>query len=159
MRTILAFTHLWEPNGLPMLYDTKPVLSSSDWYFANWVRDHVQWEVLAVFADVARYNLKWDEIDPEIDWLRFHEGITNAGIRWMAAQTIDKNWLPHNLPETYNRYLNGEYDYAFPDTHNSVSGNYGGMMIMPANIAGKPYIIFWIEKQKKMRADSNKFTS
>jgi len=149
MRTILAFTHLWEPNGLPMLYDTKPVLSSSDWYFANWVRDHVQWEVLAVFADVARYNLKWDEIDPEIDWLRFHEGITNAGIRWMAAQTIDKNWLPHNLPETYNRYLNGEYDYAFPDTHNSVSGNYGGMMIMPANIAENIYYILDRKTEKK----------
>jgi len=149
MRTLLAFTHLWEPDGLPMLYDTKPVLSSSDWYFANWVRDHVQWEVLSVFADVARYNLKWDEIDPEIDWLRFQEGITNAGIRWMAAQTIDKNWLPHNLPEQYERYLKGEYDYAFPDTHNSVSGNYGGMMIMPSNIAENIYYILDRKTEKK----------
>lgn len=149
MRNILAFTHLWEPNGLPMLYDTKPVLSSSDWYFANWVRDHVQWEVLSVFADVARYNLKWDEIDPEIDWLRFQEGITNAAIRWMAAQTIDKNWLPHNLPEQYERYLKGEYDYAFPDTHNSVSGNYGGMMIMPAPIAENIYYILDRKAERK----------
>ncbi|WP_373516713.1 hypothetical protein [Pricia sp.] len=149
MRTILAFTHLWEPDDLPMLYDTKPVLSSSDWYFANWVRDHVQWEVLSVFADVAQYNLKWDEIDPEIDWLRFQEGITNAAIRWMAAQTIDKNWLPHNLPEQYERYLKGEYDYALPDTHNSVSGNYGGMMIMPAPIAENIYYI--LDRKAEMK--------
>lgn len=141
MRTLLAFTHVWEPEGLPMLYNTKPVLSSSDWYFANWVRDHVQWEVLSVFADVAKYDLKWDEIDPEIDWLRYQEGITNAAIRWMAAQTIDKNWLPHNLPETSDRYAKGEYDYAYPDTHNSTSGNYGGMMIMPAPIAENMYYL------------------
>lgn len=42
LRSMLAFTHLWEPAGTPMLYDTKPCLCSSDWYFANWVRDHVQ---------------------------------------------------------------------------------------------------------------------
>lgn len=149
MRTVLVFTHLWEPKDLTMLYNTKPVLSSSDWYFANWVRDHVQWEVLSVFADVARYNLKWDEIDPEIDWLCFQEGITNAAIRWMAAQTIDKNWLPHNLPETYDRYIKGEYDYAFPDTHNSVTGNYGGMMIMPAPIAENIYYIMDRKAERK----------
>ncbi|MCA0957682.1 hypothetical protein LCL86_01405 [Muricauda ruestringensis] len=149
MRTLLAFTHLWEPDNLSMLYYTKPVLSSSDWYFANWVRDHVQWEVLAVFADVAQNNLKWDEIDPDIDWLRYQEGITNAAIRWMAAQTIDRNWLPHNLPETQDRYHRGEYDYAFPDTHNSVSGNYGGMMIMPSSIAENIYYLLDRKAGKK----------
>ncbi len=141
MRALLAFTNLWEPKGTNMLYDTKPVLSSSDWYFANWVRDHVQWEVLAVFSDVAQHNLKWDEIDPEINWLRYQEGITNAAIRWMYAQTIEKNWLSHNLPETVERYENGEYDYAFPDTHNSVTDNYGGMMIMPSAIVANIYYL------------------
>lgn len=149
MRTLLAFTHLWEPDNLSMMYYTKPVLSSSDWYFANWVRDHVQWEVLAVFADVAQNKLKWDEIDPDIDWLRYQEGITNAAIRWMAAQTIDRNWLPHNLPETQDRYHRGEYDYAFPDTHNSVSGNYGGMMIMPSSIAENIYYLLDRKAGKK----------
>ena len=148
MRTLLAFTHLWEPDDLHMLYNTKPVLSSSDWYFANWVRDHVQWEVLAVFVDVARNQLNWDEIDPEIDWLRFQEGITNAAIRWMLNQTIDKNWLPHNLPETYDRFLRGEYNYAYPDTHNSTTGNYGGMMIMPDRIAENIYYLM-DRKEKK----------
>lgn len=140
MRSLIAFTHLWEPEDIEMLYNTKPVLSSSDWYFANWVRDHVQWEVLAVFADVARYGLNWDEIDPEIDWLKFQEGITNAALRWMQEHN-DKIWLPHNLPETYERYTRGEYDYAFADTHNSVTGNYGGMMIMPERIAENIYYL------------------
>ena len=147
MRCLLAFTHLWEPGGIDLLYNTKPVLSSSDWYFANWVRDHVQWEVLAVFVDVARNQLNWDEIDPEIDWLRFQEGITNAAIRWMLSQTIDRNWLPHNLPETYDRFLRGEYDYAYPDTHNSTTGNYGGMMIMPDRIAENIYYL--IDRKEK----------
>lgn len=141
MRTLLVFTQVWEPENVKMLYNTKPVLSSSDWYFANWVRDHVQWEVLSVFADVAENNLNWYEIDPEIDWLKFQEGVTNAAIRWMDAQTFRKNWRPHNLPSTYGRYKNGEYDYAFPDTHNSVTGNYGGMMIMPSPIAENIYYL------------------
>lgn len=140
MRTILAFTHLWEAAGINMLYNTKPVLSSSDWYFANWVRDHVQWEVLSVFADVAHHDLKWDEIDPEIDWLKFQKGITHAAMRWINLQE-ERKWLPHNLPKTYDRYLNGEYDYAFPDTHNSITGNYGGMMIPPAAIVENIYYL------------------
>lgn len=148
MRTLLVFTHLWETENVQMLYNTKPVLSSSDWYFANWVRDHVQWEVLSVFADVARYKLKWDEIDPEIDWIRYQTGITNAIIRWINVSD-EKKWLPHNLPETYERYLRGEYDYAYPDTHNSVTGNYGGMMIMPSSIAYNIYYLIDRENEKK----------
>lgn len=48
IRCLLPFTNLWEPEPDSMLYNTKPCLCSSDWYFANWVRDHVQWEVLTV---------------------------------------------------------------------------------------------------------------
>ncbi len=146
MRTLFAFTHLWEPKNIPMLYNTKPVLSSSDWYFANWVRDHVQWEVLAVFAESAQRNINWGNIDPEIDWLTYHTGITNAAIRWMNVHT-DQNWFPHNLPATTERYNNGEYDYCFPDTHNSTTGNYGGMMIMPSRIADNIYSILDNTKQ------------
>lgn len=140
IRTILPFTHLWEPEQIPMLYNTKPVLSSSDWYFANWVRDHVQWEVLAVFAQSAANNIRWDEIDTEIDWFKFHRGVTNAAIRWMNVHT-DNNWRPHNIPETYERYKQGAFDYCFPDTHNSIIGNYGGMFISPAAIADNIYAI------------------
>ena len=140
IRTILPFTHLWEPEGMPSLYYTKPVLSSSDWYFANWVRDHVQWEVLGVFAQSARENIRWDEIDPEIDWLKFQRGITNAALQWMSVHT-DDNWRPHNIPETYERYRQGEFDYCFPDTHNSVTGLFGGMFIAPGPIADNIYYL------------------
>ena len=98
-----AFHAPVEPEEIPMLYNTKPVLSSSDWYFANWVRDHVQWEVLAVFAQSIANGIRWEEVDPEIDWMKFHRGITNAAIRWMNVHT-DDNWRPHNIPETYDRY-------------------------------------------------------
>lgn len=148
MRTLFAFTHLWEPENIEMLYNTKPVLSSSDWYFANWVRDHVQWEVLSVFAESAERNIDWSLIDPEIDWLSYQKGITNAAIRWMNVNT-DNNWFPHNLPETYERYERGEYDYCFPDTHNSTTGNYGGMMIMPSRIADNIYNILDKQSEKE----------
>ncbi len=150
MRTLIVFTHVWETENVKMLYNTKPVLSSSDWYFANWVRDHVQWEVLSVFAEVAHHQLKWDEIDPEIDWIRYQTGITNAIIRWINLRE-ENRWLPHNLPETYPRYLRGEYEYAFPDTHNSVTGNYGGMMIMPSRIADNMYYLLDREAERNKK--------
>jgi hypothetical protein len=140
IRTILPFTHLWEPADVKMLYNTKPVLSSSDWYFANWVRDHVQWEVLSVFSTSASRGIRWDKVDPEIDWKRFHEGITNAAIRWINVHT-DDNWRPHNIPSTYQSYLKGDFDYCYPDTHNSTTGNYGGMFIPPDPIAVNIYAV------------------
>ncbi|MDD3109005.1 MAG: hypothetical protein PHV49_07360, partial [Alistipes sp.] len=140
IRTLLPFTHLWEPEEIPMLYNTKPVLSSSDWYFANWVRDHVQWEVLAVFSQSVQSGIRWEEVDPQIDWLKFHRGITHAAIRWMNLHTED-NWRPHNIPETYDRYKSGAFDYCFPDTFNATTGNYGGMFIPPSAIANNIYYL------------------
>jgi hypothetical protein len=148
MRTLLVFTHFWEPKTVKNLYYTKPVLSSSDWYFANWVRDHVQWEVLSVFAVLSQRNINWTEVDPEIDWLKYQKGITNAATQWMNIHT-DQNWFPHNLPESYEAYQRGDFDYAFPDTHNSVTGNFGGMMIIPGPIADNIYFILDHEKQSK----------
>lgn len=140
IRTLLPFTHLWEPADTPMLYNTKPCLCSSDWYFANWVRDHVQWEVLAVFSQSASGGINWAELDPEIDWLRFRQGITLAAARWMIDHTKEK-WMPHNIPETYDDYAKGAFDGCFPDTHNSATGNYGGMFISPAAIADNLFAI------------------
>lgn len=146
IRSLIPFTHLWEPADVKMLYNTKPVLSSSDWYFANWVRDHVQWEVLSVFAKSSRRNISWEDIDTELAWDRYHEGITVAAIRWMTVHT-EGSWRPHNLPATYAGYQNGDYDYTYPDTYNSTTGNYGGMFIMPDPIAINIYAI--LDKQSK----------
>ncbi len=134
IRALLPFTHLWQPKHLPMMYNTKPCLCSSDWYFANWVRDHVQWEVLETFVQSIELGIDWAEIDPELDWHMYQKGITVAALRWMVDHT-EAHWLPHNLPWTYDDYATGAFDDCFADTHNSVTGNYGGMVIMPDAIA------------------------
>ena len=140
IRTLLPFTHLWEPENMPMLYNTKPCLCSSDWYFANWVRDHVQWEVLSVFQMSSANRIEWSEIDPEIDWQRYRQGITLAAARWMVDHTKEK-WMPHNIPDTYDDYAKGAFDGCFPDTHNSATGNYGGMFIAPSAIGDNLFAI------------------
>ena len=134
IRSLLPFTHLWQPANMPMLYNTKPCLCSSDWYFANWVRDHVQWEVLETFAQSLHFGIDWGQIDPEIDWHRYHEGITYAALRWMIDRKLDI-WRPHNLPATLQAYQQGLMDDLFADTHNSTTGNYGGAGIGPDVIA------------------------
>jgi hypothetical protein len=134
IRALLPFTHLWEPSRLPMLYNTKPCLCSSDWYFANWVRDHVQWEVLETFALSTELGIDWQIVDPALEWRTYHRGITVAALRWMLDRA-DGAWLPHNLPDTYDSYLRGDFDACFADTHNSVTGHYGGMAILPDVIA------------------------
>ena len=139
LRALLPFTHLWEA-GVDNIYNTKPCLCSSDWYFANWVRDHVQWEVLESFANSAQLGFAWGDIDAKIDWRRYQEGVTTATFRWMADHRRN-DWRPHNLPHTYDAYLRGEYDFCFADTHNSVTGNYGGALIMPSVVADNIYAL------------------
>ncbi len=134
IRCLLPFTHLWEPSDKPMLYNTKPCLCASDWYFANWVRDHVQWEVLETFALSLRHGIDWAQVDPELDWRRYHLGVTLAATRWMIDHN-DQNWLPHNLPDSLELYRAGMFDACFPDTHNTTTGLYGGMAIPPDVIA------------------------
>ncbi len=138
IRSLLPFTHLWQPGDKPMIYNTKPCLCSSDWFFANWVRDHVQWEVLETFAMSLARDIDWAAVDPEIDWHRFHRGITVAVMRWMLDHKTN-NWRPHNLPWTLELYRQGKMDLCFADTHNSVTGNYGGAGIMPDIVAVNIY--------------------
>lgn len=138
LRSILAFTHLREPKGVKSLYNTKPCLCSSDWYFANWVRDFVQWEALSVFAQSSSLGFDWAKIDPEIDWNTFRYGITTATYNWMVDGS-DGRWRPHNLPSTYENYKKGDFNSCFADTFNSVTGNLGGMCIPPAPIADNLY--------------------
>jgi hypothetical protein len=103
IRSLLPFTRLWQPLQNEMAYNTKPCLCASDWYFANWVRDHVQWEVLETFAQSRRLGIDWGAIDPEIDWHRYQEGITVAALCWMIDHR-EGNWLPHNLSWTLELY-------------------------------------------------------
>lgn len=134
LRCLLAFTHLRAPKSVPSLYNTKPCLCCSDWYFANWVRDFVQWEVLHCINHAQSLGIRYEEIDPELDWLTYVEGVTTATYNWMADHKKN-NWRPHNIPSTLEAYERGDYDCCFSDTFNSVTGNTGGMFIHPSNIA------------------------
>ncbi|MBO4868324.1 MAG: hypothetical protein J5585_01295 [Clostridia bacterium] len=134
LRTLLAFTHLRRPKNVPSLYNTKPCLCCSDWYFANWVRDFVQWEVLHCIVHAKSLGIRWEEIDPGLDWLTYVEGVTTATYNWMADHKKN-NWRPHNIPSSYPAYERGEFDGCFSDTFNSVTGNTGGMFIHPSTIA------------------------
>ncbi|MBR2950261.1 MAG: hypothetical protein IKC46_10385 [Lachnospiraceae bacterium] len=131
LRSLIPFTHLWEPANVRSLYATKPCLCSSDWYFANWVRDHVQWEVQASFDISARLGFDWTKIDPEIDWHTFEKGIACASFHWTLLKETN-TWRPHNIPASYDLYQQGLFDYCYADTHNTMTGNIGGMCIMPA---------------------------
>lgn len=130
IRTLLPFTHLWTPRERQMLYNTKPCLCASDWYLANWVRDHVQWEVLLTFALSARLGLDWSAIDPAVDWQRFQKGITVAALRWMIDhEQMEDTTFPEEL------VASGVLDTTFADAHNTLTGIYGGGPIMPDIIA------------------------
>ncbi|WP_156250244.1 hypothetical protein [Pseudactinotalea terrae] len=134
LRSLLVFTHLWQPKHRPMLYNTKPCLCSSDWYYANWVRDHVQWEVLETFGQAHQLGIDLAAVDVQIDWPRYHAGITWAAVRWLLDSAQD-DWRPHNLPATLAAYRAGQFDGCLPDTHNSTTGLYGGMAIPPDVVA------------------------
>jgi hypothetical protein len=76
---------------------------------------------------------------PALEMLRLAEGTGDgdfqaAALRWMLDHT-DGAWQPHNLPNTYESYPRGDFDDCFADTHNSVTGHYGGMAILPDVIA------------------------
>lgn len=133
LRSMLVFTHLWDPHDRPMIYNTKPCLCSSDWYFANWVRDHVQWEVIESFALMTEFAIDPAAIDETVDWATYAQGIAGAGVRWLIDHRLN-DWRPHNLPDTLSLYEAGEFDGCLPDTHNSTTGLYGGMAIPPGRL-------------------------
>lgn len=133
LRSLLVFTHLWSPRDRPMLYNTKPCLCASDWYFANWVRDHVQWEVIETIALAGECGVDLTAIDRELEWERYLTGVLGAGVRWLLDHRED-SWRPHNLPSSLVLYRAGHFDGCLPDTHNSTTGLYGGMAIAPGRL-------------------------
>ena len=140
LRSLLVFTHLRQPENVDIMYCTKPCLCCSDWYFANWVRDFVQWEVLSCINQATSLGIRWEEIDPELDWLTYIKGVTSAAFNFMGDHKKN-NWRPHNIPDTLDAYERGEYDGCYSDTLNSVTGNTGGMFIHPSAIADYIYYI------------------
>jgi hypothetical protein len=132
VRSILPFTHLWQPEEVAEIYNTKPCLNTTAWYVSNWVINHVQWEVLESFAMSSELGIDWGKIDPGIDWHRFQKGITVAVLRWM----IDHNdpthkWDPDWGVADADPAKRGLLDTCFADAHDSVTGRYWGGLIEP----------------------------
>ncbi|MEM1515227.1 MAG: hypothetical protein QXH24_04165 [Candidatus Bathyarchaeia archaeon] len=149
IRSLLPFTHLWEPYEVPQIYNTKPCFCATDWWLANWVDNHVQWEVLQTFAMSYHLGIDWDEIDPEIGWHHYHKGITTAVLRWMIDhEDIVNTTYPLELVKS------GALDTLYADSHNCVTGIYGGGPIMPDVIADNIYAV--LDKEAKIRQQSVK---
>jgi len=146
LRSLIPFTNFWEPATVKSMYATKPCLCSSDWYFAHWVRDHVQWEVQASFTMSIALGFNWAEIDPELDWLTYEKGIATASFNWTLLAATN-TWRPHNIPASYELYKQGLFDYCYSDTHNTITGNIGGMCIMPGNTGELLYDV--LDKEAK----------
>lgn len=133
LRALLPFTHLWQPEEVTEMYNTKPCLNSTLWYLSSWVNNHVQWEVLVSLAQASELGIDWAKVDPEIDWHRYQTGITIAALRWMA----DHNDPAHKAkPPTKEVDLvkRGILDGYFYDVHDAVAGDYKGALIEPYSI-------------------------
>jgi hypothetical protein len=132
-RTLLVFTHLWQPEERPMLYNTKPCLDATDWYLSSWVDNHVQWEVLQSFAGFVKEGADFAKLDPEVDWNRYHLGITTAAFRWMMDHA-DRTHRVSPPAGQGDLAKAGKFDTLFFDVHDSVTGDYKGALIDPGAI-------------------------
>ncbi len=142
IRCVIPFTHLWEPEGMPMIYNTKPCFNSTNWFLSDWVSRHVQWEILGVFAASGDLGIDWAKTDPEIDWNRYHRGVTTAVLRWMIDHN-DPEWMLKSgfSPELV---MDGTSDAMFADAFDPVSNIYKGGPISPEVITRN--ILLLLEK-------------
>ncbi|MHB8866932.1 MAG: hypothetical protein ACYC6N_31605, partial [Pirellulaceae bacterium] len=145
LRCLLAFTHLWEPAELHLLYNTKPCLNQSIW-LATWTDADVQWEVLNVFAQSSDLGIDWTQVDPEIDWHRYQQGITVAALRWMVDHT-DATHQTHPGDEADN-VRRGFVDGYFYDVCDVVSANYAGALIESSPIMRNIFALLDRDREK-----------
>lgn len=140
LRSLLVFTHLWQPEEVVEVYNTKPCLNQTIWFGSSWVDNHVQWEVLRTFAFSSDLGIDWSQVDPEIDWRRYQEGITTAVLRWMVdhADTTHKATPPPADAELVRR---GVLDTYFYDVHDAVTGAYRGALIEPSTIGANLWAV------------------
>ncbi len=139
IRGMIPFTHLWEPQDLPMIYNTKPCLNTTAWFLSDWVSKHVQWEVLRVFSMSDDFGWDWAEIDPEVDWATFEKGVTAAVLRWMVDHE-DPDWM-FRCEYPIEWIKDGAWDTLWADTFDPVNGSYGGGPIGPYEVAGNLRIL------------------
>lgn len=143
IRGVLPFTHLWQPQDMQMVYNTKPCLNSTAWFLSDWVSKHVQWEVLQVFEQSWKNGIDWAVVDPEIDWHMYHRGVTTAVLRWMIDHS-DPAWM--FMSEYPREWVGaGQWDMLWADTFDPVKGSYGGGPISSSEIAENIQIVMQYE--------------
>jgi hypothetical protein len=129
LRGLLVFTNLWEPKNVLNLYCTKPCLCATDWNTVSWVDTHVQWEVLQSWAIAIMMGIDWAEVDPEIDWDRYEEGIACAATHWILDKSRADE-LPHDIDLAL-----GNIDGTLADAHDPITGQHFGWQLMPDYLA------------------------
>lgn len=139
LRSLLPFTHLWTPDDHEMRYNTKPCFVSSYLYAADWTTNHVQWEVLSVFETMDQLGIDWADLDPGINWNRYHTGITTAVLRWMVDSRDPASLEHFRYPD--KDLEKGEKDALYTDIFNPVDGWYGGALIEPSVIGVNAMIL------------------
>jgi len=83
-----------------------------------------------VFAQSIANGIRWEEVDPEIDWMKFHRGITNVRRSvGMNCGAVGMNCAATIFRRRTTVTKTGAFDYCFPDTHNATTGNYGGLCL------------------------------
>ena len=129
LRGLLVFTKLWEPKNNHGLYNTKPCFCATDWATTSWIDAEVEWEVIEILATAHDLGIDWAEVDPEIDWHRYEEGIACATTWWM----LDKS-LAGQYPFDVDLEL-GNLDGLFADQHDPVTNELLGWQLMPDQYA------------------------
>ncbi len=143
LRGLLPFTHLWQPKGIHDLYCTKPCLCATDWTTTSWVDTHVQWEVIQSLALAGMLGIDWGEVDTEIDWHRYAEGIANAATHWILDESRVEE-LPYDIDLAIGN-ING----MLSDAHDPVTGQNFGWQLMPDYLAS--LIMDVLERRKPVK--------
>jgi hypothetical protein len=144
LRTLLAFTHLWQPEEVVELYNTKACLNSTNWYGSSWVNAHVLWQVLRIFAMSEEQGIHWAAVDREFDWHRYQKGIVTAALRWSVDHTDPSNLAAYLRDR--QQFKEGKLDTLLLDTHNPLTGVHGGLVIEPHTIGINLYALLDREK-------------
>lgn len=129
LRGLLVFTNLWEPKKSHQMYNTKPCFCVTDWATTSWVDAQVEWEVIEILSQSHEFGIDWGEVDREIDWHRYEEGIACATTYWMLdASRADE------LPLDIDLGL-GNLDGMFADQHDPVANEHLGWQLFPDHYA------------------------
>jgi hypothetical protein len=144
---LVVFTHLWQPNELSLLYNTKPCLNQTLWNGPSWVDTDVKWEVPKVFSESSDLGIDWSKTDLAFDWHRFQKGIIVAVLRWMVDHKDAAHKAQPPEPDAVRREFLDGYFY---DTLNIDNPTYAGALIDPSLVMGNLFPL--LERERRWTA-------